>query len=256
LEYLIDFYAITGRGGNGAAEPAPTKEAVLAEEAEDPNTILDAQRLVSTTAGLLNGMSGGPRKFLDVGCGYGLFAREASDRGFEVTALDLAANKRTVAREIMGFEPVACSFEDFNCAPSSFSAVLMSQVLEHVSDVNLWIDKLHTILVKNGIVAIALPNYRNIFRFMLREKSPYITPPEHLNFFSSRSLTGLLEKHGFKVEEVQWISRIPRRILRKRLPRPLIPLFPVVSLVSRFSLSTFDAMHLGLMINVYGRKVR
>ena len=251
----MDFYAVTGRGDNGSGEAVPTTASVLAQEAEEPNSILDAKRLVTTTANLLKGTPGKRGKFLDVGCGYGFFSREARDQGFEVTALDLAANKRTVAREIMGFDPVASSFEDFDCEPSSFSAVLMSQVLEHVSDVNLWIVKVRNLLVNNGIVAIALPNYGNIFRLVRQEKSPYITPPEHLNFFNPKSLSSLLEKHGFRVENVQWISRVPKRILKRRMPKPVLPLFPVVATTSRILLGAFDAMHLGLIINVYGRKV-
>ena len=85
---------------------------------------------------------------------------------------------------LTGLDPVASSFEDFECAPSSFSAVLMSQILEHVCDINQWIIKAHDILADDGVLAIALPNFGSVFRRVMQEKSPYITPPEHLNFFN------------------------------------------------------------------------
>jgi SAM-dependent methyltransferase len=254
LDFLMNFYSSLGFGGGDVAE-APTKESVLAQEQEDPNSILDAKRLAATMAGLLKHKAGKPGRFLDIGCGYGFFAVEAQNQGFEVTALDLATNKRKVMKEITGLEPVASSFEDFQCPPGSFSAVLMSQILEHVSDINQWLVKANTILEDGGVLAIALPNFDNAFRYFLRERGPYIIPPEHLNFFNASSLTKLLEKHGFKVEGVQWVSRMPRRIIRKRLPPAAAPLVPVVNLLGKLAFGACDALHLGLMVNIYGRKV-
>jgi len=255
LSFLMEFYSSLGFGGEQPVQEVPTKESVLAQEAEDPNSTVDASRLVSTINELLGGRVDGERRFLDVGCGYGFFSTEAIRGGFEVTALDLATNKRKVAREITGMDPIATSFEDYDCSPSTFSAVLMSQILEHVSDVNMWMTKAHRILVKDGILAVALPNFGNALRLLFQERSPYIIPPEHLNFFNPRSLSTLMERHGFKVERVQWVTRVPKRIIRKRLPRIVSPLFPVVNALGKIAFSTFDGLHLGTMISVYGRKV-
>ena len=255
LEFLMDFYATLGFGSDGNPQPVPTKESVLAREAEDPNSTVDARRLVSTLRELSPPKSGGKGRFLDIGCGYGFFSREAVDQGFEVTPLDLATNKRKVCKEITGLDTVASSFEDFDCAPGSFSAVLMSQVLEHISDVNQWMVKANRILAENGVLAIALPNFGNAFRYVMREKSPYIIPPEHLNFFSPKSLCTLLENHGFEVERVQWVSKVPKHVFRRRLPKAAAPLLPVFNAFGRLAFGALDSLHLGLMINVYGRKV-
>ncbi|MGW8180222.1 MAG: class I SAM-dependent methyltransferase, partial [bacterium] len=209
----MEFYSSVESGYQLSRENLPTMEEVLGWEAEDPNSIVDARRLIQTTVHLLEQSQSRKGRFLDVGCGYGFFSREAIDRGFEVVALDLAPNKRQVAREMTGLEPIESSFEDFRCSPSSFSAVLMSQILEHVCDINEWLAKTREMLTNDGVVAIALPNFGSVFRLVLQEKSPYISPPEHLNFFNPTSLSLLLKKHGFKVEEIQWVSRIPKWIL-------------------------------------------
>ncbi len=253
FEFLMDFYAKLGFGTMDVTE-VPTKESVMAQEEADPNSILDAQRLAATLAGLLQRQGKQPGRFLDIGCGYGFFALEAIRKGFEVTALDLATNKRKVMKEITGIEPVASSFEDFQGDSGSFSAILMSQILEHVSDINQWMTKANTLLQEGGVLAIALPNFDNAFRYFLGERGPYIIPPEHLNFFNGRSLSRLLEKHGFKVEGVHWVSRMPKRVIRKRL-KGAAPLVPVVDALGKVAFKACDLMHLGLMVNVYGRKV-
>lgn len=249
----MDFYSSLGFGSGDVAE-TPTRESVLAQEQADPNSILDAKRLATTMAGLLKHKPGKPGRFLDIGCGYGFFSVAAIHEGFAVTALDLATNKRKVMKEITGLEPVASSFEDFNCPPGTFAAVLMSQILEHVSDINQWMVKANTILEDGGVLAIALPNFDNAFRYFRRENGPYIIPPEHLNFFNAKSLAKLLEKHGFKVEGVQWVSRMPKRVIRNRLPEAAAPLVPAVDLLGKLAFGVCDALHLGLMVNIYGRK--
>lgn len=255
LDFLKDFYGSLGYGSEDGPQVIPTKESVLAKEAADPHSTIDARRLVSRTSQLVGAQSARKGRFLDVGCGYGFFSREAVDHGFEVVALDLATNKRKVCKEITGLDSLPCSFEDYECEPGAFSAVLLSQVLEHVSDVNLWMTKANTMLAEGGILTIALPNFSNAFRYLFHENSPYIIPPEHLNFFSARSLSTLLERHGFKVEAVEWVSKLPKEVVRRRLPTAVRPVFPLVNLLSGLAFATLDALHLGLMLNIYGRKV-
>lgn len=254
LSYLMNYYSSLGHGRDDIGKEAPNFKSVLTQELNDPNSTVDARRLIKTIKSLAK--SGYGNRFLDVGCGYGFFSKEALDSGFDVIALELAENERKIAKEMTGLDPTACSFEEFECAPESLSVVFMSQILEHALDVNLWIKKSRVFLGNDGILAIALPNYGSIFRMIMQENEPYICPPAHLNFFNPNSLSRLLENHGFKVEEIQWVSRIPKRTFERRLPQFGTPLLPVINVVSSASLKIIDALHLGIMINVYGRKIK
>lgn len=252
LGFLMDFYSTVGHGGSHGSGKVPDLNSVIAGEKKDPVSTIDAKRIIKTISTLAAGS--GNRKFLDVGCGYGIFSKQALDAGFDVSALDLADNEREIYRGMTGLTPVNSSFEDFECDPGSLSVILMSQILEHALDVNLWIEKAHGLLQDDGIIAIALPNYGSLFRLILQEKEPYICPPEHLNFFNPKSLSTLLEKHGFEVEKVQWISRLPKSTFDKRMPSVGKPLLPLVYMMSSLSLKTIDALHLGSIINIYARK--
>jgi len=48
---------------------------------------------------------------------------------------------------------------------------------------------------------------------------------------------------------------MPRRVIRNRLPGVVAPLAPVVHLVGKGVFAACDALHLGLMVNIYGRKI-
>lgn len=247
LAFLRELYAVQGHG----AAPM-TFEQVMSQEREDPNSTLDADRIVRK----IRSLSPPQGPFLDVGCGYGFFSRAAQANGFNVVAIELASGERATARAMTGVEPIAETFEDVSLEPGSMSVVLMSQILEHAYDVNLWVRKAYELLCSGGIAAIALPNFGSLQRLVLNEREPYICPPEHLNFFSPRSLSRLLAKHGFEILAIESVSRIPARTISRRLPRPVRASAPIFGALGRITCKALDAVRLGMMINVYARKPR
>lgn len=251
--FLAEYYSSFGHGNSPDGNDFPTLESVLANEAQHPNSTIDARRMIDSIMSLHG--QGQLGKFLDVGCGYGFFSREARRGGFDVIPLEMADNEAEIAKQLTGLTPVRRSFEDCECPPASISVVCMSQTLEHARDINLWVRKSHDALVPGGIIAIALPNFGSAFRLLLQENEPYICPPAHLNFFNPESLSKLLENHGFKVEEIQWVSRLPLSAFEKRLPTVGKPLLPVIDALASATLKAIDRLRLGMMINVYARRV-
>lgn len=253
LQFLEEFYSSSGHG-NESLPSQETYESAMKRESENPNSTLDATRMIGRIGNLLSADSLSSPKFLDVGCGYGFFSREALGQGFDVLALEFASVESRIAAQAIGSEPVRGTFEGFEAAPDSFSVILMSQILEHAADVNLWIAKANRLLMEGGVLAIALPNFVSLFRLILQESDPYICPPAHLNFFSARSLTELLTRQGFEVLDVQWVSRIPPSTFEKRLAKFGQTIPRVCSRLSTLPLKLADAIGLGMMLNVYARK--
>lgn len=256
LDFLMEYYSTFGHGDSESNKQPPTLEVVLEKERAFPNSTVDAKRMVKTIAALnaKHHTPNEPSRFLDVGCGYGFFSAEAIRSGFEVRTLELATNEARIARELTGTDPIRCSFEEFDSPSDSFDVILMSQILEHALDVNLWISKSQQLIKKDGILAVALPNYGSLFRKVLQERDPFVCPPTHLNFFSPKSLSRLLENHGFSVEKIEWVSRLPKSSIERRCPGFAKPLLPLVHGMTRLSLGLVDRLHLGMIISIYGRK--
>jgi 2-polyprenyl-3-methyl-5-hydroxy-6-metoxy-1,4-benzoquinol methylase len=223
--------------------------AVLERERAHPNSTLDARRIVDSVSQLL-GPHGG-RRFLDVGCGYGFFSREAIGRGFSVVPLEMASTERTIAAEMLGIEPVAASFENYECSDGDFDVVLMSHVLEHVYDVNEWVEKAARLLRPNGVCAVALPNFGSIIRLLLGTGDPFICPPMHLNHFSGQNLSQLMAAHGLTVRKIEWASRIPPTAFSRRLPSLLRPMGVLAGGLTSIGLSLCDALGIGMTTTVY-----
>ena len=76
----------------------------------------------------------------------------------------------------------------------------MSHVLEHSLRPLDWLAHAAKLLSPDGILAIAIPNFGGIYRF-LGERDPWIIPPVHLQFFTPRSLRRALESSGLRSGE-------------------------------------------------------
>lgn len=252
LDAILAYYrsaAASGLHGNAGGSLA----AALAQERAYPNAVVDARRMIATIAALAP--AGTPRRLLDVGSGYGFFSREALDADFDVAAIELGDDERRIYREMTGREAADTSFESYTCPPGTQSAVLMSQILEHAIDVEAWVAKVYDCLVPGGILAVALPNFVGLSRLLLQDRDPSICPPVHLNYFSPHSLGRLLGRSGFTVEATQWVSRIPDSALTRRLSGPAAALLPLARVALRAGLAAVDAARLGIIVNVYARKV-
>lgn len=245
LSSLFDLY-LTSRCG---VERPITYDSIINEENRNPNSTIDAERMIDKIKEMLEANNILSRNFLDVGSGYGFFSKKALEKGFDVTAIELAETEQEITRRMTGLDPLAVSFEDFTGNSKLFSAILMSQVLEHALDVDKWIDKASSLLVPGGVVAIALPNFDSIIRILFGTKDPYICPPIHLNYFTKNSLSKLLIKHGFEIIYCNFRSRVSKDAVSRRFTKTIGSFIPIDSI-----LRLADICGVGMFINMYAVK--
>jgi len=226
-------------------------ESLLENEKSHPNSTIDSERVISNTLKLSDKAD---LSLLDVGCGHGFMVKTAIEKGLDVTSLEISEPDSRIAERVSGIKPIITTFENYNQEPRLFDVIILSQILEHAYDVNVWAQKAFGLLNSNGLICIALPNFDNVFRYLLQEKEPYITPPIHLNYFNKRNLSLLLENHGFEIIKTDYVSRLPVDTFSKKLPKKIMFLaVPTVKTVNRL-LKIIDYMGLGIMLNVYARK--
>lgn len=248
-EELRRYYSATGHGKRAAK----SLEDVIERERRFPNSTVDARRIISRMSQLSPG-----RRFLDVGSGYGFFALAAQSRGFLVDAIEVASFERDCTRQLTGIDPKPVMFEHYEAKAGSYDAILMSQILEHVSDIRLWIAKCRRLLVQGGVLAVAVPNFGSFVRRLVGRRDPLIHPPAHLNYFDAKTLGMLLRSEGLQVRDVRSISRIPGSALTRRMGRLSgkigIFLQRSVEALERPLLSPLDKLGLGMFLNVFATK--
>jgi len=101
-------------------------------------------------------------KILDIGCGGGLLCEPLNRLGAKMTGIDAAKNNIKVAQ--MHSQEMGLEIEYQHCSPENlnftdeFDVILNMEVVEHVSDLNLFIKNCSKLIKKNGIMFIATLN--------------------------------------------------------------------------------------------------
>ena len=99
---------------------------------------------------------------LDIGCGGGLVCEPLKRLGATVTGIDASKNNIEVAKfhakEMnLNIDYIKCSPENLKFK-NKFNVILNLEVIEHVSNVDLFIENCSTLIEKNGIMFVATIN--------------------------------------------------------------------------------------------------
>ncbi|MBC7721604.1 MAG: class I SAM-dependent methyltransferase, partial [Pedobacter sp.] len=136
---------------------------------------------------------------LDVGAGTGYFSQIMKDNEWEVTSLEPDMTARKVAMDKYDLLLQDTS-NLYYLEANQFDAIAMWHVLEHVHDLQGYLDKFHEILKPNGRLIIAVPNYTSYDAEHYAEHWAAYDVPRHLYHFSPQSMDVLAKLKGFTVK--------------------------------------------------------
>jgi 2-polyprenyl-3-methyl-5-hydroxy-6-metoxy-1,4-benzoquinol methylase len=149
-----------------------------------------------------------PGQLLDVGAGAGFFLEEAGRGGWQVAGLEPSEWGQRYAREVLHLATVRPGgFEALHTLPvASFQVVTAFDVLEHVLDPAALVAACARVVAPGGVLVLTTPKFDSVLAH-LTGRFWYCIFPAHLHYFSTKSLTRLLEQHGFTVERVRTHTR-------------------------------------------------
>jgi 2-polyprenyl-3-methyl-5-hydroxy-6-metoxy-1,4-benzoquinol methylase len=152
-------------------------------------------------------------RLLDVGCGDGRFLM-ALRRRFptgQLTGLDWFFGP-AVANELdsAGIKTIVGAIETTSLPDKSFDVITMNQLIEHVWDVRLVIDRCKNALKVGGLLAIETPNPDGWDRRFFRAGAwgGYYWP-RHLNLFTRDHLSRIVAESGMEVVTSQSLLSPP-----------------------------------------------
>jgi SAM-dependent methyltransferase len=144
---------------------------------------------------------------LDIGSGTGAFLDVMKNRGWQVKGIEPDEDARKLAKQLYDLNLDDPSVLN-NIRESSFDAVTLWHVLEHVHQLHDYIKHLKRILKPGGKLFIGVPNYQSGDSGIYRSFWAAYDVPRHLYHFSPRSIEVLMQKHGLKVDhkEPMWFD--------------------------------------------------
>jgi 2-polyprenyl-3-methyl-5-hydroxy-6-metoxy-1,4-benzoquinol methylase len=143
----------------------------------------------------------GQGSLLDVGSGTGYFAHTMQEAGWLVTGLEPDATARNIAIE--KYKLHLLQPDTLYQLSTTFDAITMWHVLEHVHDLKGYLKKFASLLNTNGKLIIAVPNYTSYDAQVYNEYWAAYDVPRHLYHFSPKSMELLADQYGFEVQNYQ-----------------------------------------------------
>ncbi|AFS80020.1 hypothetical protein NKOR_00490 [Candidatus Nitrosopumilus koreensis AR1] len=143
------------------------------------------------------------KKILDIGCGAGFFLKRAMNNDWDTTGIEPSDEAADYANSL-GIKVIKQFFQNLTSNDlETYDSIHMRLVLEHSSSPEEIIKKCYSLLNKNGILIVEVPNDYNplqkIVKTVLQKDEYWLHPPIHINYFTFSSLRNLLEKNRFNV---------------------------------------------------------
>jgi len=136
---------------------------------------------------------------LDVGAGTGAFSSTMKTAAWDVTGLEPDEDARSVAANKHGLT-LQSPDRLYNLASNQFDAITLWHVLEHVHDLQGYMENFHRVLKQEGHLYIAVPNYTSHDADVYGEYWAAYDVPRHLYHFSPASMEKLAALKGFRVK--------------------------------------------------------
>jgi FMN phosphatase YigB (HAD superfamily)/2-polyprenyl-3-methyl-5-hydroxy-6-metoxy-1,4-benzoquinol methylase len=147
-------------------------------------------------------------KFLEVGCGEGFALKIFKDLGWDITGLDFSnfgcesQNPDCVESLILG--DIHDSIEILIKHNKKYDIIYVDHILEHLIDPLAFLNRIRHLIEDDGAMFIGVPNDFSSLQAHLKNKG-YITNdfwikyPEHISYFSSKSIENLCKSSGWSV---------------------------------------------------------
>ncbi|HMB62807.1 MAG TPA: class I SAM-dependent methyltransferase [Eudoraea sp.] len=148
---------------------------------------------------LINSFGTENKFLLDVGAGTGDFLSRARYGGWKIQGVEPNPMARGKASE-RNVKLV----EDLNaCSGRKYNVITLWHVLEHLPDLDGDLNKLVGLLDKNGVLVIAVPNFKSHDARHYKNYWAGFDVPRHLWHFSKTSIERLFLKKGMEVIQIK-----------------------------------------------------
>lgn len=148
---------------------------------------------------------------LDIGCSIGGLLSVFQKNGYErLLGIEPSGSCVETVKRLYGIEAQAIYLSDLE-GERKFDLAVLSEVLEHIVDLNEVLAKINDILSKNGLLFIEVPDSG---KWEFQNSAPFQQfSVEHINYFSQCSLGNLLTKNGFETVAVLQKDYVSEKII-------------------------------------------
>jgi 2-polyprenyl-3-methyl-5-hydroxy-6-metoxy-1,4-benzoquinol methylase len=163
-------------------------------------------RLQQRTTRLFQLLGRDTGSLLDVGCGEGFVLNYFRKLNWRISGLDFTdAGVRQMNPDCLPFVKTGDVFQLLTEASKTqihYEAVWLSNVLEHVLDPVALMTELKSLVLKDGVLVVTVPNDGTLLQEVLLSHKDvpnrfWIAQPDHISYFTKETLENLATKTGW-----------------------------------------------------------
>lgn len=159
-------------------------------------------------------------KALDIGCATGMLVEHLASRGWQAEGVEICVPAAEYGRKYRHIPIHIGTLEDQDFGDASFDFVHFSHVIEHVPDPRAFLEQVARITKPGGYVVIVTPNTRSLQALMFGSRWRSAIA-DHLNLFSSASLSRLMREAGLTVVRTVTWGGIAEGVVPRWIKRPV-----------------------------------
>ena len=165
---------------------------------------------------------------LDVGCGNAWIAKSMKDKKLKLVSLDVSMKNVKTALEKYPFEKHYGLVADLYAMPikaKSFDCIVCAEVIEHVADPSLLLQKLIFCLKPKGVLILTTPNNETLIYHMCVHCNKPTPQNAHIHSFTKSKLLSIASKYSKEINSYsafsfsnKYLSRLRTHIFLQYLP--------------------------------------
>ncbi|MEX1257617.1 MAG: class I SAM-dependent methyltransferase [Gemmatimonadota bacterium] len=138
---------------------------------------------------------------VEVGSAYGFFL-DLARRHFEVLGFELSGEAAAYARDTLQVPTRTRDFAEGPWEGPRPDVIVMRDVIEHLVRPDAFIERASRILAPGGVLCLTTGDIGSANARLRGARWRMIHPPTHLRYFSVDSLSRLLARYSFEIDEV------------------------------------------------------
>lgn len=136
---------------------------------------------------------------LDIGAGTGEFVKYCNENNWNSEGMEPSEKARQIALKKKIY--LKGSLEELS--DKKYNIITLWHVLEHITELHIYIEKLKNSLSKNGKLIIAVPNFESYDATYYKQYWAAYDVPRHVWHFSKVSLNKIFKYHGLKIIKIR-----------------------------------------------------
>ena len=148
---------------------------------------------------LINSLSTESKTILDIGCGTGDFLKVCKKNNWTTIGIEPDQDAKAIAQT----KDLVVKETLLDLDENKYDIITLWHVLEHVIDLDNYIETLKNKLKDSGTLIIAVPNYKSYDAIHYKQYWAAYDVPRHIWHFSQNSISKLFSEHKMIIQNIK-----------------------------------------------------